>query len=399
MLSAMSRPRKSVNIQSIAREAGVSISTVSRVLNNRTEVSDEVRRKVRCTLEHNSFVAAPIRSRRLNVGVVLPMDADFRDALGGYESLALGGIASKLLENEIEATLIFHCEGNGVSLIDKLRARACHSVILLNSDKLLGCAKELASSGISVTLLNGQWNLSNVGSIDCDCFDAGLKLGRHLASLGHRNISLLQNLPLKNHIDRRDGLRQTLAEAFGKSGFKLVEFAFIKMEQVFESGFLQAERALRENPEATAMVGINDHMAYGAIGACVKAKLRIPDDIAVAGFDDYPLSASYNPPLTTVRQPILEMSRLAAEYALKGIGSASTEPPPQIVMPVELIVRESTSNFTAGKSRSGKDSWKYGERDNVGLPGEISRLSGSFSGGDNSLRPNNCESTVKEIAR
>jgi DNA-binding LacI/PurR family transcriptional regulator len=327
----------------IAEEAGVSVSTVSRVLNNRAEVSEEVRRKVGEAIKRNAFVAAPISSRRLNVGVVFPVVLD-GGPMGVYDSLALSGIAESLLARDMEATLIFHREGSGATLPEKLRARGCQAAVTLSSNKLEYCAQELSDCGIPIILLNGRWMMPRVGYVDCDGFDAGRQLGRHLASLGHRNVSFLQNLPIGNHIERYNGMKRGMSEVFRDGDFKLVEIPFVQAKYVFESGLRACENALKENPSASAIAGVNDEVAYGAIRAVSKAGLRIPEDVAVAGFDDYPLSSACNPPLTTVRQPVFEMGRMAGEAAAKAIaeGPACSKLPGTLV-PCELIVRESTA--------------------------------------------------------
>ncbi len=338
----MARPKRKDNIIEIAKECGVSASTVSRVLNNRSEVSESIRRKVQEALEKRSFVAAPMKRRRFNIGVIVPI-VNRGKPMDIYESLALSGISTALMEKDMESTLIFHKEKGSVKLPDALRSRGCHSAILLGSDKLKEDEQELLSCGIPIFILNARWGDSKLTYIDSDSFGAGLLLGRYLAASGHSNISILQNLPVSNHLERQRGIEQALVEKFGENNFKLFVSPYICSARIAESGLLQTEYLLRENRETTAIIGINDQMAYGAIRACAKHGVKIPDDIAIAGFDDYPLSATYNPPLTTVKQPIFEMGYLAGSYAAASLSTMEKTDIRSVIMPGELIIRESTS--------------------------------------------------------
>jgi len=335
----MGRPRKSVNICKIAEAAAVSIATVSRVLNNKSDVSEELRERVKGAMDKLSFVPSPVNARTRNIGVVMPL---LHAIIGPYQAEVLGGMADYALSNETELTMVFLNLNGKSSLVDSLRARGCHSAIVFMSHMIEPQVKELSDSGTPSILINGRTSLPDAGFIDCDSFEGGFIIGRHLASLGHKRIAFLRNLPAQDHLAREEGFLKALKEA-GLGRDACLPVPLIQEKDVVESGFLQAKQALEMRPDTTAIFAINDSMAYGALQACVKLGLKVPDDVSVAGFDDYPLSSRIEPALTTVKQPLFKMGRLSVECAVKLAARPFDGPPPRLVLPPELAVRSSTS--------------------------------------------------------
>jgi len=334
------RPRKNVSIYNIAKAADVSIATVSRVLNNRHEVSPEARARVQQTLQEFQFKPSANGQRKGSIGIVVP-EWPGCISLSLYDTRIIEGIASHALSNDMDCTLIFHVNEQG-GLADTIRKRSCLAAVLLRPFELAESELvELAKSGMSIVLANLRTDFPELGYIDCDSFEAGQKLGAYIAGLGHRRVAFLQDLPeAPNHRSREDGF----FEAFEKHGGRREQCEIIQTIASRDSascGFLQAEKALSEHPDLTAIVSTNDEMAYGVLQSCAKRGLRVPEDISVAGFDNYPLSAHSVPPLTTVEQPLFEIGKMAAEAAAMCIKSGPIKPI-RAILPVELVVRAST---------------------------------------------------------
>jgi len=335
----MGRPRKSVNIRKIAEAAAVSIATVSRVLNNKSDVSEEVRERVKAAMDRLAFVPSPVNAKTRNIGIVMPL---LHAIIGPYLSEVMGGMADYALSNETELTMVFLNLNGKSSLVDSLRARGCHSAIVFMSHMIEGQVKELSDSGTPSILINGRSSLPDVGFIDCDSFEGGFLMGKHLASLGHKRIAFLRNLPAQDHIAREEGLMKALKES-GLGRDACVPVPLIQDRDVVESGFLQTMQALERHPETTAVFATNDSIAYGALQACAKLGLKVPEDVSVAGFDDYSFSSRIEPALTTVKQPLFKMGRLSVECAVKLAARPFDGPPPRLVLPPELAARSSTS--------------------------------------------------------
>ena len=335
----MGRPKKDVSIREIAKEADVSIATVSRVLNNRSDVSDGARERVRRILGRHSFVPAPSGGKRRNIGVLF---LDENPIISDYSSLIMAGVADMSYLRNLELTLIFvRLDGTQKSLVDSLRDRGCHSSILITPHKVQDQLAALSESGIPSVLVNWREAPENLGWIDSDAFGGGLSLGRYLLGQGHRSFAFIRNVMGHDHMARENGVLKALEE-FGLPSENMISIPLAPAKDPIDSAMIQTSQALREKPDLTAIVAVNDNMAYGAIRACVQAGRRVPYDISVAGFDDCHMSRYFIPSVTTVRQPLFEMGRLAAEYAAESMRPGATVRPPSLVMPTELIVREST---------------------------------------------------------
>ena len=340
----MVRPKKNVNIYSIAEAAEVSIATVSRVLNNRHDVSPEARERVKRTLQEYGFIPSQNVAKKGSIGIVLPGWMKY-PSLSFYDTRIIEGIASYSLANEIDSALIFYSldQGSkGVSIVDTLRKRSCSSALILRPFDLEPQLDDLSRSGMPVMLLNYRKELPGIGYIDCDAFDAGRLLGAHLRSLGHRHVAFLQNATNSlNHVDREHGF----FEAFIAAGGRQEDCAVIPTnEGAVDRAYLQTEKVLRDYPEITAIVAINDENAYEVLQACHKNGRRVPDDISVAGFDNYVMSSRIVPALTTVEQPLFEMGRMAAAVVNSLQAGTTVFDLLRTVLPVKLIVRESTGS-------------------------------------------------------
>ncbi|MBN2711716.1 MAG: LacI family DNA-binding transcriptional regulator [Planctomycetes bacterium] len=338
----MVRP-KSVNIVEIAKKAKTSTASVSRVLNNQSGVSENLRLKIRGILEKEGTFSNHVAQRGVKLAVVIEM---VEPLISAYTSSILSGIAGYALKDGIDISTIFVASGmkKDFDLLSVLRERSCDGVLLLFSNTVSkDILKKLIKARMAVFMLASQCELEEIGFIDTDPAEGTVTALQHLWDLGHRNIGFLSGL-CENIYDNQT--RADTFTAFMKDkGVKDCSPYLIKHQPTTyaqEAGYLQTRQALEDNPELTAIVANNDEMAYGAILACHEKQLKVPEDVSIVGFDDYYGSRFCTPPLTTVRQHLGVIGYDAAkgmdEYIcgkIKGL--------PRKVLSPELILRQSTS--------------------------------------------------------
>jgi LacI family transcriptional regulator len=325
-----------VTIAEIAAEAGVSVPTVSRVLNGRTDVAAGTRERVENLLSAHGYVR---RASRQRPGGAALIDLVFNDIDSPW--------AVELLRGVEEST---HAAGVGmvVSAVHKrpastrqwlqnLRARTSDGVIFV----LAGpgpASTELQRLGVPVVIVDPAGNASaDTPTIGATNYAGGRNATEHLIKLGHRRIGLIAGpRDLLCSRARLDGYRAALDEA--GIGDELI----VQGDFTHKSGFAGLGRLLDEPGRPTAVFAASDTMALGAYEAARQRGLRIPDDLSIVGFDDLPESRWASPPLTTVRQPLVEMGALAARTLLRLARGESIDVP-RVELVTELVVRDSTA--------------------------------------------------------
>jgi DNA-binding LacI/PurR family transcriptional regulator len=334
----------------IAAQAGVSEATVSRVLNGRPGVAPETRRVVIEVLEALGY-ARPVRGRSVRAGLIGLIVADLANpifpafaevienalAVHGYTAvlcaLAPGGI------NEDDYTdLLLERGVSGVIFVSGLHA---------DSQADHGRYKRLTDRGLPIVLINGfaaDIDATFVSSDEAAAME--LAVG-HLADLGHRRIGLAVGqerfVPV---IRKTGGYRAGMAARVGTTEVD----RWIRNTIFGVEGGQAAARYLIE-AGCTAICCASDMMAIGAIRAARRHGLGVPEDVSVVGFDDSPLMAYLDPPLTTIRQPVREMALVAVRTLLDEIQGMTT-PHTELLFRPELVVRASTGPVPAGEPRS-----------------------------------------------
>jgi LacI family transcriptional regulator len=323
-------------IRDVAERAGVSIATVSRVLNDRADVSAETREKVRQVAQSVGYSADPAAralatQRTQLVAVVVGDNAGHRDLSLVFFGKVLAAISRRLAHSDYEALLL---QAVDVSLQHRIDA-----AILIGVDDDDPLIAELTSRhvplvGVDVRIGGGR--TAYVGSDHAD----GVRLAlAHLYALGHRRIAHL------------GGASNTVAGADRIVAFRRecerLDLA-LSDDYVREADFSSASGyretcallALPERP--TAIVAASDLMALAALQAIRDVGLQPGGDVAIVGFDDLEAAALAYPPLTTIRQDRQELGTVAAERAIELIEDPDATPPPT-VLPVELVVRASSA--------------------------------------------------------
>ncbi len=325
-----------VTLHDVAVASGVSVQTVSRVINQRRDVSEATRALVwenirRLGYKPNALARGLVSQRSHVLGIIsLPLDDYFRSQImTGLEKQARAmGYACQLSFTSDDASDLRE-------LIDSMLARQVDGIILLTPKRFAD--PELQVDVPIVTLAHKLGNPRSI-NVDVDNVDGAYQAMRHLLTLGHRAIGQIVGpcewIPAS---DRIEGARRALAEhQLSLASPYIVEC----QEWSFECGYEATRTLLANSPEITAIFCHMDWMAVGAYRALREANLRVPEDISVVGYDDLPICQFLDPPLASVRQPSHGLGRLLIQLMVNAI--ENTEPFRQdMLVPTELMVRES----------------------------------------------------------
>jgi DNA-binding LacI/PurR family transcriptional regulator len=349
----MTKHRKQpVTLAHIAAAAGVTSMTVSRVINQSGYVHAATRERVlqvarEMNYRRNGLARGLKRQRTDTIGLVLgdianPFAAEL--SRGVREVLEKQGYTVFICISE-------HSAKEDVQAFDSLADHRVDGVIVATRASKLGNERlaELIDGGIPVTLIGRDFRHSHVDLVSADNLKGGYEATRHLISLGHKRIgfigvSLTKSVGLKRF--------QGYLEAMSEHGLTVNEKLIVGNQDgndqmpgysTEEMGYDGMNRLLKLRSRPTAIFARNDFTAVGALNAIKQAGLRVPQDIAVVGYDDIPLAAHTSPPLTTVRQPAREQGRVAAEFLLQRIQDRHDRPRAERIFESELVIRESTT--------------------------------------------------------
>src|SRR3954451_4630668 len=333
------RPR--ATIRDIADLAGVSIATVSRVLNDRPDVAPETRESVLQVVREHGFStnrgARGLSSGRTGmIGLTLPLVAD------AYFSPMLSGAAEALYERDMRIVLAptFHEHDREVSLIERLMRGTTDGAILMLPEESAGELRMLQRQGFPFVVVDPREAPPDGIACVAAMHSAGAKLAtEHLLELGHRRIGAIAGSPGWYATEERLlGFRAALANAGILLDPELVAYSDWRTP----SGMDAAERLLSLEEPPTAIFVFNDNVAIGALHAARKRGLSVPDDLSVIGFDDTAPAVIVLPQLTSVRQPLAEMGRMGASLLVRLIEGQRVDAL-RVELSTKLVVRESTA--------------------------------------------------------
>lgn len=326
-----------VNIGDVARRAGVSRKSVSRVINREAYVSDALKKKVEKAIAQLNY--APDRqARSLRTGKSFHIAFVYETPSSYYVISLVEGIRSGCREHGYELVLHETTDKGSrlvLSVLEFVERERLEGLLMMppftDNEHLLAA---LDDAGMVYGRIAPGTERDGIDILTTDR-KAGAEMTGHLLSLGHRHLGYISGDPDHLAMTRRlDGVRDALS---GRDDCTLtVKQGF----STFESGLRTAKELLSLDPRPTAIFAANDDMAAGVIYEAQERGLRIPADLSVAGFDDTLLASRVWPGLTTVRQPTREMGRVAARLLIDRVMGRPAEPPPPV--PTELVVRRST---------------------------------------------------------
>jgi len=332
----MGRNRTNVTIRDVARAAGVSVSTVSRVLNNKDDVAPETYQRVRAVIEElgytSSLAARSMRSRRTNViGLIMP------DVEDPFAFQIMRGINRAIAEHGYD--LILYTSGGIRKESPPDRERCYVSLLNTVTDGVIVVtpATTTFSTASPVVVIDPNIDEPECHAVIATNYAGALAVMEYLIGLGHRRIGFIGGRPeLKSAVQRLQGYQDGLQ----KAGIPLDPELIQGGDFTKEAGFIGAQRLLRLLNPPTAIFAANDQTAIGVIQAARQMGLEVPRDLSVVGFDNIPEAAYFSPALTTVDQSIDKMGYMATQIL---VGLIRGESPNGLLceIPTQLIIRDS----------------------------------------------------------
>ncbi len=337
---ARRKSSKDVTIIDVAKEAGVSYSTVSRVVNNKSYVNEETRAKVLQAMTRMGY-QANLQARSLAGGRSNIIGLLVVDLATQYIGEIMYGIDDVLAAQQYELMLYTtHRRKTKESAYVHMMARGMAEGLLIllprDPDAYL---ESLRERDLPYVLIDYRSDNDSDPFVIAANEQGGYEATKHLIDLGHKRIGLITGwMDMTSGQDRLKGYKAALAD----HGIPLDSELIHEGDFTQASGYQGASRFLGLPNPPTAVFASNDVSAMGVLEAAHVRGLNLPGDLSVIGFDDIPLAGSLNPPLTTIRQPMQEMGRAATRMLLDRIHH-----PEQswtgAVLPTELVVRSSTA--------------------------------------------------------
>lgn len=326
-------------IKDVAERAGVSIATVSHVINKTRYVSEELQARVRQAMEELGYqpnaIARSLRRKETHtIGLIIPDNSNpfFAEVARGIEDFGFQNGYSVIL-----------CNSDGdlkkeLAYIGVLTSKRVDGIVFIAATAKAEHIKPFLGE-IPLVIVDRKMPDLEADSVLVDNFGGGYAATRHLIDLGHRKIGCITGPPdLAPSADRVAGYKQALKD----HGLQPLDELIVEGDFRYQSGNEGMRRLLDLEPPPTAVFACNDVMAIGAMKAAQDQGLRVPEDIAIVGFDDITLASFTNPTLTSVKQPKYEMGKIALELLFQRISSSDLQGRQEIILDTTLVVREST---------------------------------------------------------
>ncbi len=341
----MASPRAS--IRDVAALAGVSVGTVSNVLNHPDRVSSSTRERVTAAVDKLGFVrnesARQLRAGNSGMIGLVVLDAGnpfFTDVAAGAEQVITEAGYSLMLANSAEAP---EREARHLDLFERIRAEG---VLVSPVDAASGALARLRERGMPVVLVDRRTELTDECSVSVDDVAGGRLATAHLLEQGHQRIAVVGGPEsLRQVTERRAGAQEAVAGfADGNGRWARLEVAPTAALTIAEGRRVGTELAARPAAERpTGVFALNDLLALGLLQSLTLAGLRVPQDVALIGYDDITFAAAATIPLSSVRQPRADLGRRAAELLLEEVRPGDDPHEHQhVIFTPELVARAST---------------------------------------------------------
>lgn len=332
---------KDMTIDQVAELAYVSRSVVSRVLNDHPNVSDEARERVLNVIEEhdyrpNSMARSLATDRSHEISILTPRRGD-ESLATGYWPLLYSGIFEQCLERGYFVSLSMVSPEMEEKISERATDQRFDGCILITREVTEIVGDAFRNQGVPTVVIGGTPEWDGIHSIDIDNADGGYKAGEHLCSLGYEDIGVILGNPQLTETDDR---RRGFASALDDAGCTVPDERIAVGDYSQESGYDIIHRWAQKRTLPNALFCTSDTMAMGALLALHETDHRVPEDVAVVGFDGLPSSRYTIPPLTTVRQPVYEKGKAAADVLVDEIEESESSPVQKELKP-ELVVRKS----------------------------------------------------------
>lgn len=334
--------QRSVSLKELAAHLGLSITSLSLVLNEKpgaSSIPQETKDRIfeaaeKFNYRPNYFARSLRAQRSFTFGVIVPELSD------GYSAMVLNGVEAALAKEGYFYLTTSHLHRDDLLAHNPLMLieRQVEGIIAVDTPIRF-------QTDLPVVTVSGHEAIEGVNNVILNHQHAAELGVGHLFTLGHRKIAFIKGQNFSSDTAVR---WETITEAAQKRGIKTDESLIAQLEGDIPSpeiGYVATKKILSRNKPFTALFAFNDISAIGAIRAIQEVGLRVPEDVSVLGFDDIYAAAFHNPALTTIRQPLFEMGKLAAQTLLKRLATKveNNDIPATLTAEPELIIRNSTA--------------------------------------------------------
>ncbi|HEU0242444.1 MAG TPA: LacI family DNA-binding transcriptional regulator [Candidatus Limnocylindrales bacterium] len=341
------RGQGGATLEAVARVAGVSRATVSRVVNESPRVSPDVRLAVEAAIRQLGYTpnraARTLVTRRSDSIAVVITEPTGRLFSDPFFPRLVRGVSGALAARDLQLVLLMPEPAEEARTIRYLTGGHVDGALLVSLHGNDPIPSALADRGVPLVFVGRPPHASEVSYVDVDNRQGGRRATTHLLEGGARRVATVAGPPdMAAGVDRLEGYR----DAIRADGGQPEEALIARGDFTYEGGAAAMERLLETAPDLDAVFVASDLMAAGAIGVLLARGRRVPEDVALVGYDDSPIAAATRPPLTSVRQPIEEMGREAVHLLLDAIERAG-RPPRRVVLATELMLRASSARRDA----------------------------------------------------
>ena len=327
-------------MKDIARKANVSVVTVSRALNDKPDISKKTKERILLIAQElnytpNGLAKSLVTRDTRTIGVIIP------NARDPFYALIIDGISH---ETRVRGYGIFLCNSQEdpdqeLELIRLLRGKRVNGMLIYPVQEDNRYIQELSNCPVPFVFLNRHTDQLQCDYVINDNFHGSFVAVDHLIKKGYKKITYICAKPnASSGRERIAGCR----EAIRQNGLTEDSLNVLTCNETIESCYTLVKQLISRKNEIDALYLWDDHLAIGARRALFEAHIKIPDDIAIVGYDDIEISEYLYPPLTTVRQPTFQIGEMAARILIDKFESDSENAYKQIVLKPELIIRSTT---------------------------------------------------------
>jgi len=335
-----SKRKTTVTIHDVARAAGTSPSTVSRVLTGSANVSAAKREAVLEAIQAVGY-APNLLARGLKTQLTYSLGLILNDIQSPFFSAAAKGAQDCAMQRGYAILLCDTGEEPAAQkrCLEMLRAKQVDGVIFAPTTGAAMILDSFLQAGTHFVQIDRQVEGLPISSVVVNDDQASYEAVHHLIANGYRRIAILTSeLSVTTHDRRLGGFKRALSEA----GLALPDSFVLRGRTSSSDGYRLAHKALSYSRRPDALFVTSSRLGVGALRAIRDARLRVRDDIGIVIFDDIPAFALMHPSITAVRQPAYEIGWKAAEIIIESLESEEPPPPQQVVLPAELVIRESS---------------------------------------------------------
>lgn len=328
-----------VTIKDVAKKANVSISTVSRVINDSKPVSDEIKQRVLRVIEETGYTPNPVArslvmKRSQLIGIIVPDISNFfiGEVLNGIEEIG------KMYGYDILLCNTYGELNQELRYLNLLKSKQVEGIIFMTWELREEHKEFFNKEDMPIVMINRDTSDFNITSVCIDHHQASYDMTKYLIEKGHEKIALIRGWK-ENYVfgvDQYNGYAKALQENGLEINEKLIKDCHYKLEMAYDA----VQEMIDDDILPTAIFATTDSMAFGAINCLIDNNIKVPEDVSVVGFNDIKLASIYRPKLTTIRQPIYDIGAVAIRVIIKKIKGEQTKEN-IFTLPHELVERDS----------------------------------------------------------